>query len=127
MPPKDVHHLRPVRGATGGRPDDLGRFTEVCRPHDGRSYEGELFRIPGPIIVEAVHRPSLDTECLPGANLDWVSVYRPGENTLNSVEDLLVGIVLVVRCRLFLPGRNENLEHRRVTVGIITGEEKPDS
>ena len=48
-----------------------------------------------------------------------VPVNRPGKDALDAVEDLLVSIVLVVRRRQLLPDRDENLEHRDGSAGIM--------
>ena len=62
----------------------------------------------------------------PGANLDGRAVNRPGEDALDAVEGLLVSIVLVGWRRQLLPGRDENLEHGSITVGITAREEEPN-
>src|SRR5215471_18064462 len=99
MTAEDVHHFRAIRWATGGSVAYLGGLAEVCGPHDRRGYDGELFHILVAEIVEAVHRTSGDAQPLPRTNLDGRAVNRPGKDALDAVEDLLVCIVLVGRCR----------------------------
>src|SRR5215472_16956766 len=126
MTAEDLHHFRAIRWATGGSVDYFGGLAEVCGPHDRRGYDGELFHILVAEIVEAVHRASGDAQCLPGTNLDGRAVNRPGKDALDSVEDFLIGIVLVGRRRQLLPDRHENLEDRDASAGIITGDEESD-
>ena len=111
MTAEDVHHFRGIGRAAGGGGDYLGGFSEVRGAHYRRGYDGELFHILTAEIIEAVHRASGDAQRLPGTNLDGLAVNRPGKDALDTVEDLLVGIVLVGRRRQLLPNRNENLEH----------------
>src|SRR5215471_5977999 len=126
MTAEDVHHFRAIRWATGGSVDYFGGLAEVCGPHDRRGYDGELFHILVAEIVEAVHRASGDAQRLPGTNLDERAVNRPGKDALDTIDDLLVGIVLVGRrCQLLSDG-DENLKHRHAAVGIIAREEEPD-
>src|SRR5438045_2459777 len=59
-----------------------------------------------------------------GTDLDGRAVNRPGKDTVEAVEDLPVGIILVGRRRQLLPDRNENFEHGDTSVGIIVGKEE---
>src|SRR5437867_13126801 len=104
----------------------FGGLAEVRGPHDRSRYDGELFHILVAKIVEAEHRASGDAQRLPGTNLDGRAVNRPGKDALDTVEDLLVCIVLVGGRRQLLPDRDEKLEHRDASVGIISGEEESD-
>jgi len=125
MTAEDINHFRAIGRAAGGG-DYFGGFSEVCGAHYRRGYDGELFHILVAEIIEAVHRASGDAQRLPGTNLDGRAVNRPGKDALNTVEYLLVGIVLVGwRCQL-LPDRDEYLEHRDTSTGIIAGEEESD-
>lgn len=108
---EDVHHFRAVGWAAGGGTDYFGSLTEERGAHYRRGYKGELFRIMVAEVIEAMHRTAGDTQCLPGANLDWRSVNRPSDDVLDAVEDLLVGIILVGWSRQLLPSRHENLEN----------------
>jgi hypothetical protein len=126
MTSEDVHHLRAVGRAADGGTDYFGSFAEVRGAHDRRGYDGKLFHILAAKVIEAVHRASGDAQRLPGTNLDGRAVNRPGKNALDTVEDLLVGVVLVGWRRQLLPSGDENLEHRRATAGIIAREEEPD-
>jgi len=126
MTAKNVHHFRAIGRAAAGGVDYFGGLAEVRGPHNRRGYDGELFHILVSEIIEAVHRASRDAECLPGTNLDGRAVNRPGKDALNTVEDLLVGVVLVGRRRQLLPGGDENLEHRHAAVGIIARQQEPD-
>src|SRR6516165_10482673 len=105
MTPEDVHHLRAVgRAAVGG-------FAEVRGAHYRRAYDGELSHIRAAEVIKAVYRASGDAQRLAGTNLDGRAVHRPGKDALDTVEDLLVGVVLVGRRRQLLPDGDENLEH----------------
>src|SRR5512143_1554589 len=126
MPPEDIHHLRTVGRAAPGGTDYFGSFAEVRGAHYRRGYDSELFHILAAEVVETVYRASGDAQRLSGTNFDGRAVHRPGEDALDTVEDLLVGVVLVGRRRQLLPDGNENLEHRHAAVGIISGEEKPN-
>jgi hypothetical protein len=57
------------------------------------------------------HGASGDAQRLPGTNLDGRAVNRPGKDALDTVEDILVGVVLVGRRHQLLPDRNDSLEH----------------
>jgi len=111
MTAEDVHHFRAIRSAAGGGGDYFGGFSEVRGAHDRRGYDGELSHIFVAEIIEAVHRASGNAQRLPGTNLDGSAVNRPGKDALDTVEDLLEGIILVGRRRQLLPNRDENLEH----------------
>src|SRR5439155_18827767 len=50
-----------------------------------------------------VHRASGDTQCLPRTNLDRRAINRPGQDALDTVDNLLIGIVLVGRGANFCP------------------------
>src|SRR5215472_8927269 len=126
MTAEDVHHFRAIRWATGGSVDFFGGLAEVCGPHDRRGYDGELFHILAAVILEAVHRAAGNAQRLPGTNLDGRAVNRPGKDALDTVEDLLVGIVLVGWRRQLLPDRHKELKDRDTSAGIIAGEEESD-
>jgi hypothetical protein len=111
MTAEDVHHSRAIGRAAGGGGDDFGGFSEVCGTHYRGRDDGELFHIFVAEIIEAVHHASGNAQRLPGTNLDGRAVNRLGKHTLDTVEDLLIGIVLVGRRRQLLPNRDENLEH----------------
>jgi len=49
------------------------------------------------------------------------------QDALDPVEDLLVGVVLVGRCRELLASRDEHLEHGRAAARIVAREQKPDT
>src|SRR5579864_881654 len=112
--------------ATGGGIDYFCGLSEVRGAHHRGRYDGELLRIFVAEIFEAVHRASRDAQRLPGINLDGRAVNRPGKDALDTVEDFLVGIVLVGRRCQFLSDRDDNLEHRDASAGIIAGEQEPD-
>jgi len=126
MTAEDVHHFRAIGRATASGVYYFGSFSEVRGAHYRGGYDGELLYILVAEIIEAVHRASGDAQRLPGTNLDGRAVNRPGKDTLDTVEDLFVGIVLVGRRRQLLPDRDENLEHRDASTGIIAGEEESD-
>jgi hypothetical protein len=111
MPPEHISHLRAVGRAPGGRTDYFSGFAEVCGPHYRRGYEGELLHVLAAQVIETVHRPTWDAQRLPWTNRDGRAVNRPGKDTLDTVKDLLVGVVLISRRRQFLPDGDENLEH----------------
>src|SRR5205814_10609078 len=112
MTAEDINHFRAIGRAAGGGGDYFGGFSEVCGAHYRRGYDGELFHILVAEIIEAVHRASGDAQRLPGTNLDGRAVNRPGKDAINTVEYLLVGIVLVGWRRQLLPDRAANLQHR---------------
>src|ERR1700730_7748912 len=126
MAAEDVHHFCAIGRAAAGVADYFGGFSEVRRAHYRRGYDGELFHILVAEIVEAVHRASGNTQRLSGTNLDGCAVNRPGKHSLDAVEDLFVGVVLVSRSRQLLPSGDKNLEHRHAASGIISRKEKPD-
>jgi hypothetical protein len=99
MTAEDVYHFRAIGRASGGIGDYFSGFSEVRGAHYRRGYDGELFHILVAEIIEAVHRASGDAQRLPGTNLNGRAVNRPGKDALNTVEDLLVGVVLVGRRR----------------------------
>ena len=103
MTAKNVHHFRAIGRAAAGCVDYFGGLAEIRGPHNRRGYDGELFHILVSEIIEAVHPASRDAQCLPGTNLDGRAVNRPGKDALNTVEDLLVGVVLVGRRRQLVP------------------------
>src|SRR5271167_2842407 len=126
MTAEDVHHFCAIGRPAGGGGEYFSGFSEVRGAHYRRAYNGELYHILFPEIIEAVHRASGDAQRLPGTNLDGRAINCPGKDALDTVENLLVGIVLVGRCRKLLSDRDENLEHRDAAAGIITGEQESD-
>jgi hypothetical protein len=112
MTPEDVHHLRAVGRAADGGIDYFGSFPEVRGAHYRGGYDGKLFHILAAEVIEAVHRASGDAQRLPGANLDGRAVNRPGKDALDTVEDLLEGVVLMRRRRQLVPGRDDKLGRR---------------
>src|SRR5437667_9027531 len=126
MAAEDVHHFCAIRRAAGGGVDYFGGLSEVRRAHYRRGYDSELFHILVAQIIEAVYGASRNAQRLPGTNVDGRAVNRPGKDALDTVENLLVGIVLVGRrCQLLSDG-DQNLEHRDASAGIIAGEQKSD-
>jgi len=113
MPPEDVYHLHAVGRAASGGTDDFGRFAEVRGTHDRRGDDAELFHILAAEVVKAMGRAAGDAQRRAGTHLDGRAVHRPGQDALDPVEDLLVGVVLVGRCRQLLPGGDEYLDPAR--------------
>ena len=107
MTAEDVHHFCAIGWAAGGVADYFGGFSEVRRIHYRRGYDGELFRIFVAEIVEAVYRSAGNTQRLSGTNLDRCAVNRPGKDSLDAVEDLFVGVVLMSRSRQLLAKRGQ--------------------
>ena len=103
MTPEDLRHLRAVGRPANRSTNGFSRLAEIRRTHDRRADDTELFHILAAEVVEAVHRAPGDAQRLPGANLDGRAVNRPGQNTLNAIQDLLVGVVFVGWCRQLLP------------------------
>ena len=126
MTPEDVHHLRAVGLAASGGTDYFGSFAEVRRAHYRRRYDGQLLHIRVAEVIEAMQRTSGDAQRLSWTNLDGRAVNRPGKDAFDTIEDLLVSVVLVGRRRQLVPDGDENLEHGRAAVGIIASEEEPD-
>ena len=90
MTPENFHHPRVVRWSTGGGVDYFGSFAEVPGAHYRRGYDDELFHILGAEVVEAVRRASGNAQCLSGTNLDWLAIYRPSEDAVDTVESLFI-------------------------------------
>ena len=123
---EDLRHLLAVGRAAAGGTDHLGSLAEVCGAHYRRGYEGELFHILAAEVVETVYCAPGDAQRLSRTDPDGRAVDRPGEDALDAVEDLLVGIVHVGRRRQLLSGGDENLEHGHATIGVSSREEEPD-
>src|SRR5262249_44577934 len=123
---KYIYHLLAVRRTSCGGVDYLGSLSEICWTHDRWGYDGELFHILGTEIIEAVHRAAWDTQRLPRTNLDGPAVNRPGKHTLDAIENLLIGVILVGRGGQLLAHWHANLEHRRAPVRILARNEKAD-
>ena len=124
--PHDLRHFLAVGRAAGGGIDDLGCFAEICGAHDCGGYDDKLFRILAAKVVEAVRRAPWDAQCLPGTNLNGRAINRPSEDALDTVEGLLVGVVLVGWRRQLLSGGDEQLENGHAAVGIAAREKEPD-
>jgi hypothetical protein len=101
--PKHIHHLLAVRRTSCGGADYFRSFSEIRWSHDHWRYNGELFDILVTEIIEAVHRASRDTQGPSRTNLDWRAINRPGQHTLNTIKNLLVGVILVRRGGQLLP------------------------
>ncbi len=74
---EDVRHFHTVGWAASGSVNCLSGLAEVCRTHDRWGDDGKLSHILAAKIVEAAHRASRDTQCLPETNLDGRAVNRP--------------------------------------------------
>ena len=99
MTRENLRHLRAVGRAAAGHSVYLGSFADVRGDHYRRAYDGELFRIRVTEVIKAVHRASRDAQRLPGTNLDRRAVDRPCQDARDSLEDLLIAVVLVDSCR----------------------------
>ena len=112
MTSEDVRHFSAVGHSAGGSSitDYFGSFAELCGGHDGRRYDRELFHTLAAEIIEAVHRPAGDAQSLARPNFDGRAFNRPGKDALDTVEGLLVGIILVGWYSQLRPGGYENLE-----------------
>jgi len=110
MTPEDIIHVRAIRRAAAGGAEHFSGFTEVRGPHYRGAYHGELFRVYVPQVIEAVHRALGDAQSLPGANLDRSAINSPRKYTLDTVENLFVGVITVRWSRQPLPGRHRKLK-----------------
>jgi hypothetical protein len=88
---------------------------------------GELLRVLAAEVVKTVHRASGDAQRLSGTDLDWLAVNRPGKDARDTLQHLLVCVVLVRRRRQLLPGGDEYFKYRHAAVGIVAREKEPDS
>jgi hypothetical protein len=120
MTPEDFHHFRAV-GRAFGSADYFGSLAEVRGAHDRGGYDGELFHILAAEVIKAVHRSSWDAQRLPGTNLDWRAVNRPGKDAV-CVELHIVGFEFRLGGRrsseLVLGGgghRNRWIDHRAIS------------
>ena len=107
--------------------DYFGSFAEVRGAHYRRGYDGELFRICAAQVIESMHPASGNAQRLPGTNLDGRAINGPSKDSLDTVEDFFVGVVLMGRRRQLLSGWDEHLEHRRAAVRIIARKEEPNA
>lgn len=73
-----------------------------------------------------MHRTSWDTQRLSGTNLDGRAVNSPGQDTFDTIKNLLVGIILVGGGGQLLSYWHANLEYRYAALRIFTSNEKPD-
>jgi hypothetical protein len=74
---------------------DGGDFAEVVRGEDAGTDDGERLRCGGVKVVEAVDRSARDAERVAGADFDFVSFEREGDDAFDAVDGLLVGVVAV--------------------------------
>jgi hypothetical protein len=111
-----LHHLGTVGRTAGGGTNYFGRFAEVGRAHYRRGYDGELLRVLAAEAVKTVHRASGDAQRLSGTDLDWLAVNRPGKDAGDTVQHLLVCVVLVRRRRQLLPGGDEYFKYRNAAL-----------
>ena len=111
MTSEHVHHLCVVGRAASCSIDDFGSFAEISRAHYRRCYDAELFRIHAARVIEPMHCASRNTQGLSGTNIDGCAVYRPRKYSLDTVEDLFVGVILVSWGHQFLARGDKNLKH----------------
>jgi hypothetical protein len=111
MTAEDLRHFLAIGRVAGGSVNDFGGLAEVRGSHDRRGYDGELFHILVAEIVEAVHRTSGDAQGLSGTDLDGRAIDGPSKDAPESIENFLVGIIIVGRRCQLLPDRNENLKY----------------
>ena len=99
MPPHDFGEGRRVGwgwGYTCGCGfGDGGDFAEVVRAEDAGTDDCERSGGGSVKIVEAVDRSARDAESVAGADFDFVSFEREGEDAVDAVDGLLVGVVTV--------------------------------
>jgi hypothetical protein len=74
---------------------DGGDFAEVVRGEDAGADDGERPGCCGVEVVEAVDRSARDAERVAGADLDFASIEREGDDAFDAVDGLLVGVVAV--------------------------------
>jgi len=126
MTPEDLDHLPDVGRTTGSGAYYFSSLTEVGGAHNRRAYGDKLFRILAAEVIEAVHRASLYAERLAWTDGDGFAINRPGHDTFNAVENLLVSIVLVGRRRHLLPRGDEKFEHGYAAIRVMAREKEPD-
>src|SRR6516225_8662917 len=95
MTSEDVHHFCAVGWAASSSTDYFGSLAEVRGTHDRRRNYAELFHILAAEVIEAVRRATGYAQSLPGTNFDGCAVNRPCKDALDTIEDFLVGVVLV--------------------------------
>lgn len=127
MSPKYIHHLLAVRWTAPGGADYFGGFAEISRPHDRRRYEGELLRVLAAEIIEAVYGAARNAKRLSWPNLDGRAVNRPCEDAFDTIDNLLVSVILVGRRSQLLPNWDAKLKNGRAPLRISACNKKPDA
>jgi hypothetical protein len=69
---------------------DGGDLAEVVRAEDAGTDDCERSGVGGVTIVEAVDRSARDAERVAGANFDFASFEREGEDAVDAVDGFLV-------------------------------------
>src|SRR5438132_418605 len=115
---------------SGGPPPAALITSAASRKYAGPMIAGHMtascFTSSLPKLSKRCTAPRGDTQCLPRTNLDRRAINRPGQDALDTVDNLLIGIVLVGRGRQLLPRWHANLEHGCAAVRIFARKEEPD-
>ena len=105
-------------------PEHVRHLAKIGGTHNRRADNDELFDLLAAEVVEAVCRTPWDAERLTGPHLDRCAVNSPGQNALDAVEDLLVSVVLMRRCRQAASGlaatRNSNTDRLQLVSSRIS-------
>jgi len=120
----DLRHLRPVRRTTGHRVEDLSSFAEILRTNRRWRNYAERLHVLCPVVIEAVNGAARNTECLPGLNVDLLSVDSPSQYSIDAVDRLFVMVVAMGRSRQALRTRDHELKGRDGARRVLSGDQE---
>ena len=112
-------------GAAGRGVDDRGEVAEVVGAEDAWSDDRERRGVDIVRVVEVVDGAARDAEHLAGADVDRHTADRPGQDSLQSVDRLLVTVVAVGDGDL-RAGGNVELEDCDGAARLLALDQEPD-
>ena len=92
----------------------------------------ERLRVAASMVIEPVNGAARNAERLARPDIDWLSVNRPGQHSVDAVNCLLILVVAVGWTRKAVRCRNRELKCRDAAGRVVTNEqeahgERPDT
>ena len=107
-------------------------LAEILRTYRGWRDHAECLRVLASVVIEPVNGAPRNAKCLPRPDVDLFSVDSPGQNSVDTVDRLLVMVVAMRWRRQALRTRDTKLKGRDAAGRIVPGEqeahrERPDT
>src|SRR5580692_2796270 len=125
MAAHDFSHLCPVRRTIARCLEHLRNLPEIEWTNGCRRDHAKCLRIGFSVVIEPVDCAARDAQRLAWPHLDLFSINRPGHQSLDAVDRLLVMVMAMRWRRQTLQARNCKLKGRDAAVRVVPGEQEP--